>query len=126
MVHLRQEAESDRPFPRVLFVHQGEVEQAEEFFGKFWPEAAAIADPELELYAAFGVEKGRWSQFLKPGLWSAGLRALPHGLGLPHGDVMRNPGAFLVRDGRIVLRQEFEHIGAALEVEAFRAAAAAA
>lgn len=124
MVHLRRETESERPFPRVLFVHQGEVEQAEEFFGKFWPDAAAIADPDLHLYRALGVEKGRWIQFAKPGYWGSILRAASHGLGKPHGDVMRNPGAFLVHDGRIVLRQEFEHFGAALEIEAFRAATA--
>lgn len=126
MVHLRQEATSDRPFPRVLFVHQGDVEQGEEFFDKFYPDAAAVADPNLELYRAFGVEKGGWSQFVKPGYWGSVLRAMSHGMGKPQGDVMRNPGAFLVRDGEIVLRQEFEHFGAPLELEAFRAAAAAA
>lgn len=124
-MHLRRRVETDPGFPRVLFVHQSEVAGGETFFGAFWPEAAAIADPELALYGAFGVERGGLRQFVTLGYWAGILRALRHGMGRPRGDVMRNPGAFLVQAERIVARQDFAHFGEALAYDAFRAAAVA-
>ena len=100
----------------------GTAERAEEFFEEYWPDAMAIGDPKQSLYRAFGIGWGSPIQFLKPGVWKAYLKARSHGVGRPHGNTMRNPGAALVSDGRILFEQEFEHFGVQADMDAILAA----
>ncbi len=81
----------------------GSPEQGEAFFARRWPEARAVSDPDKELYAAFGLGKGKLRQFLGPAIWGTGLRALldGHGIGIPVGDPAMMSGNFLVVDGAI-------------------------
>lgn len=94
-------------------MHQGTVEQGEALLAKLWPDAPAISDPERELYAAFGLGHGRVGQLLGPATWLAGLRALlkRHFVGLPVGDPLTMPGAFLVEGGRVFWAHPFDHAG---------------
>ena len=89
------------------------AEQCEHFFERFDRDACAVADPDAGFYGPFGLERGGAAQLLSPGVFAAGLRALLKGnlVGTPVGDVMRMPGAFLVKDG--VMRWKFiaEHVG---------------
>jgi hypothetical protein len=62
-----------------------------------------IADPQGELYQAFGLLRGRWRQYLN---YESILRMLiawleGHWAGMPEGDVERMPGVFLVVQGEI-------------------------
>lgn len=120
MVDLRAVVEQDDAFPRTVFVHMGSEQRAESFFTEYWPEAFAIGDPKQKLYRAFGISIGSVTQFVKPSVWKAFLSARSHGVGMPNGNTMRNPGAFLVRDGCILLAQEFEHFGVQVDVDAVK------
>lgn len=99
--------------PPVVFVHQGGVKEGEEFFSQRWPEAIAIADPDLKLYRAFEVGRGGFMQLFGPETLVCGLRGLAqgHGVGLPMGDPLLMPGLFFIRDGHIVWSHEFRHAG---------------
>jgi hypothetical protein len=101
---LHEQVRASETFPPLLIVHMGSPEEGERFFESRWPEARAVSDPEKKLYAAFGLGKGKLSQFLGPAIWGAGLRALlgGHGVGLPVGDPAMMSGHFLIRDGAIV------------------------
>jgi hypothetical protein len=89
------------------------VEEGERFFTKFWPDAIAIADPDLVFYTAFGLGRGSLSRVIGPRALLAAGRALFRGnfVGKPVGDVKVMPGAFLVRDGAVAWSHDYAHSG---------------
>lgn len=112
VAELRKVHEASRERPPVLFVHQGTAEQGRAFFDKRWPEARAIADPDAELYRAFGLERGCITQVLGPKVWPRALKAMmKHGLGPVVGDPFMMPGIFIVRGSTILWRHDHEHSG---------------
>jgi len=98
--------ESARHGARLVIVHMlkdgGETRYTGEHEG-----VASIADPERELYHAFGLRRGGCLELFGPKVWIRGLAALFHGCGAgpPAGDGLQMPGAFLFRDNRIVASQ---------------------
>ncbi|MFC0018550.1 AhpC/TSA family protein [Roseibacillus persicicus] len=62
-----------------------------------------IADPNCELYRAFGLGKGGLFELFGPRVWLRGALSLFKGCGVGHlaGDGLQMPGAFLYRDGAI-------------------------
>ena len=73
-----------------------------------------IEDPEQELYRAFGLRRGGFSELASPGVIWRGLRAgllEGHGIGYPAGDVLQLPGVFLLDDCQVV--RSFRHKTAA-------------
>ena len=83
-------------------------------FDRLWPEARTVSDEALNLYRAFGLERGGVSQMFRPAAFAAGVRATlkGHTIGVPVGDVWIMPGLFLVRgDGSIDWHHEFAHAG---------------
>lgn len=118
MVDLRETAEANEQLPRTIFVHMGSAARAEEFFSEYWPEALAIGDPKQRIYRAFGIKIGSVSQFLKPVVWKAYWANRSHGIGAPNGNTMRKPGAVLVRSGKVIYQQDFEHFGVQVDVDA--------
>lgn len=110
---LRAAREADDAFPKVLFFHQGTVEQGDAFFFPRWPEVPAVADPDRAFYDAFGVEHGRWRTVLGARSIVRGVHAALKGnfVGLPVGDVWRMPGAFLIDRGAIVWAHAPSHAG---------------
>lgn len=100
-------------FPAVLFIHRASVEAGDAFFSARAPEARAISDPDGDLFAAFGLQRGRLLELLGPrALWAA-LRALIGGnfVGRPTGNETQMPGAFLVRGRQILLAHRARHAG---------------
>lgn len=99
--------------PRVLFVTLGDLQQTEDFFRRFDPQASAIADPRAVLYEAFGLERAGLGQIAGPAAIGALFRALSkgNGVGLPVGDPMRLGGEFLVHGRTILLAHRAEHVG---------------
>lgn len=97
----------------MLFVTLGSAQATREFFAEFDPEARAVADPDKQLYAAFGLERGTATQLISPAVFAAGLRAVMkgNGLGVPVGDVRQLSGEFLVRDGVIRWSHRAKHTG---------------
>ncbi len=112
--------------PRLAVVHQGSVEQGEALLKGRWPDALAIADPDLALYGAFGLGRGSVGEVLGAGAWVAAARAALKGnfVGLPVGDPWVMPGMFLAHGDRILWRHEFRHVGDLPPVEDIVAAAA--
>ena len=69
-----------------------------------------FADPEKELYRAFGLRRGNPRQLFGPRVWKRGLAAAApawlggggHGLGALQGDGLQLPGVFLLHEGRVI------------------------
>jgi hypothetical protein len=99
---VRDQVGRDPAFPDPLFVYMGTPEQGS-VLTDLWPQVRAIADPEAQLYEAFGLTRGGVAQVLAPGVWLRGVQALlrGHSVGKPVGDVWRMPGYFLIEAGHI-------------------------
>lgn len=63
-----------------------------------------IADPDCELYRAFGLGRGGFWELLGPVVWVRGFLSVFSGCGVGHlaGDGRQMPGTFLLRDGEII------------------------
>lgn len=68
---------------------------------------ARVSDPYCELYRTFGLGKGGILELFGPTVVLQGFIALFKGCGVGHlaGDGLQLPGAFLVRDGKIINAQ---------------------
>ena len=108
---LRTAAESNPDYPPVLFFFQGTPREGRAFLRHYWPETRAVADPELEFYQAFGVNRGSFLQMLGPGVWGGRRRASRKGhlTGEIHGDIWRLPGLFVVQRERVLWHHVFRH-----------------
>jgi hypothetical protein len=106
-------AAAEPDYPPVLFFFQGSVAEGRALLRRDWPEARAIADPELSFYEAFGVNRGSLLQMFGPGVLGAGMRAKRkgHSNGPRSGDIYRMPGAFLVRGDRVLWEHGYRHAG---------------
>ena len=71
-----------------------------------------VADPYCELYRAFGLGKGGVFELFGPRVILHGVLALIKGCGVGHlaGDGLQLPGAFLVKEGRIISAQRARDI----------------
>jgi hypothetical protein len=98
-------------FPTPLFFFQGSAAEGRALLRHSWPELRAVADPNAELYQAFGIGRGGLLEMFGPGVWSGMSRA--HGKGLSNGqrlgDIWRMPGTYLVADERILWMHEHRH-----------------
>jgi hypothetical protein len=67
-------------------------------------DVARVADPECDLYKAFGLGKGGVRELLGPIVWVRGFLSVFSGCGIGHlaGDGRQMPGTFLFRDGEII------------------------
>ena len=117
---LRRARRASVPFPRVILVTLSNVEETEAFLSTRWPQARAIADPHQVLRTAFGIRRGGAKEFLAPGVWLAGMRAVfkGNGVGKPAGDVRSMPGMALVADGKVIWEQVFQHAGSKPDYDA--------
>ena len=72
-----------------------------------------ISDVDRRLYQSFELARGSLSQVAGPRVWLRGLKAILMGsrVGVPQGDVLQLPGAFLLHKGQIV--KEFRHTSSA-------------
>ena len=81
-----------------------EEEAAQAFFEKFGIEdVPRISNPSGSLYEAFGLGRAGLREMLSPSVWLRGISAIAAGKfpSRPRGDVLRMPGAFVVKDGKI-------------------------
>lgn len=70
-------------------------------------EVARIADPDCELYHAFGLGNGSLMALFGPRVWWLGALSIFKGCGVGHlaGNSLQMPGAFLFQDGKIIAAQ---------------------
>jgi hypothetical protein len=83
------------------------------WFDRLFPGARALADPEGELYRAFGVERGGVREMFGLASWSCGLRAVRQGhfVNRKIGDPWTLPTIVAVRGGSIVWEFHGDHAG---------------
>lgn len=99
-----QRADIQAAGARIVFVHLApEVNAAAFFDGYGMADVERISDPEGRLYRAFGLERAGIKEMLSPSVWSRGISAIFNGNvpGIPRGDMLRMPGAFVVNQGRV-------------------------
>jgi hypothetical protein len=110
---LRRAAETKAGYPPILFIYQGTAEDGTPFFARLWPTARAIADPDHQLYHAFGIERGTSDQFMNPSIIACGIRATLKGNfnGRIQGDARLMPGLFLVANDTILWHHDYRNPG---------------
>lgn len=89
--------------PMVVFQGSDAIKQTLAGYGL--GDVATIHDPNCELYRAYDLGRGRVGQLFGPAVWVRGFRAAildRHGVGKLDGDGFQMPGAFLVRDGKVI------------------------
>lgn len=108
-------------------MYQGTADQAELFFGTLWPGARAVADPDAELYAAFGVRRGGVRQMFGPRVIACGARATlaGHRAARVIGDPWTLPRVVAVRDRAVIWEHDGRHAGDHPDVAAIPALIAA-
>jgi hypothetical protein len=113
LADLRAAAEADPGYPPVLLFFQGSPTEGRALLRRYWPAARAVSDPELRVYAAFGIHRGNLLQLFGPGVWAAKRRAEAkgHQQGERTGDVFMMPGVFLVQGGRVLWSHQYRHAG---------------
>lgn len=100
----KQRADIQAAGARIVFVHMAsEVDAAAFFDGYGMADVERISDPEGRLYRAFGLERAGIKEILSPSVWTRGISAILSGNvpGIPRGDLLRMPGAFVVNQGRV-------------------------
>ena len=99
--------------PDVVFVYQGTADQGPIFFGRLDEHAVAVADPDAELYRAFGVGRGGLREMFGLASWKAGIRATLKGhlINRKIGDAWTLPTVFAVRGGSLVGEFRGRHAG---------------
>lgn len=113
MKDLRRVAGSDPRFPKVIFVYMGDTDEGAGFLEPLWPDASGIADPDKQLYDAFGVDRGGMAEMFGPRAVACGIRATMKGnfIGKKKGDPWTLPTFALVDGDRVVWRHDGEHAG---------------
>lgn len=87
-----------------MFLHLSPEANAAPFFEKYgMGDIDRISDPKGRIYEAFGLNRAGLKQLLSPSVWLRGLTAIFKGNapGIPRGDTLRMPGAFIVNRGEV-------------------------
>lgn len=103
-MHQRAEEEG----ARLVLVHMLQEGEEQEFVKD--DGVARIADPQCDLYRAFGLGKGGFLELFGPKVLYRGAVAFFRGcgVGMLRGDGLQMPGAFLFRKGKILREQKAE------------------
>ena len=97
---------------RLVLVHQGSDDDLRPLLARYnVPAVDRVSDPSTTLYRSLELPRGSLGQLFGPPVWSRGLAAVlaGHGIGPLVGDGFQMPGAFLIRDGRIVAAYRHRH-----------------
>ena len=109
-----QRARIEADGTRIVLVHMNPPEVAAKFFAGYGlGDLEHVSDPEKRLYRAMELARGSIGQLFGPRLWVRGVGAgllRRHFVGGLAGDGLQMPGAFVLRDGRVV--RAFRHADA--------------
>ena len=97
---------ADSQGARLILVHMLQEGEETQYVGS--GRVSRISDPWCDLYRAFGLGKGTFIELFGPRVWYRGFVAVFKGCGVGHlaGDGLQMPGAFLVKDGKIIKGQK--------------------
>ena len=97
---------------RLVLVHQGDDDTLRPLLERYGlGKIDRVSDPAKSLYRALDLPRGTIGQLFGPPVWGRGLAAVlaGHGIGPLVGDGFQMPGAFLIRDGRVVAAYRHRH-----------------
>jgi peroxiredoxin len=97
---------------RLVLVHQGADDALRPLLERYGlGKIDRVSDPTKAVYRALDLPRGTLGQLFGPPVWSRGLAAVlaGHGIGPLVGDGFQMPGAFLLRDGRVVAAYRHRH-----------------
>ncbi|PJZ68954.1 peroxiredoxin [Leptospira perolatii] len=99
--------------PPILFVFPDSKKEGDEFFSRFWPEASAVANPDVSLYGLAEISDGNLLELAGPEVWISALRAAIKGnfYGVQSRNILQMPRIFLVLKDRILWTHVYRHIG---------------
>lgn len=108
----QQRAAIEQTGTRIVIVHMSDAFQGRAALSRWGlTDLAHVSDPTCELYAVFGLGQGAFLQLFGPKAFLRGLSLLTQGIGIGNiriqGDGLRMPGAFLLKQGRIL--KEYRH-----------------
>ena len=97
---------ADSQGAHLVLVHMLQEGEETQYVGS--GRVSRISDPCCDLYRAFGLGKGTFLELFGPRVWYRGFAAVFKGCGVGHlaGDGLQMPGAFLVKDGKIIKGQK--------------------
>ncbi len=87
---------------------------------------ARVSDPDRDLYRALNAPRGTFKQLFGFKVFAALPGAVKFGTGRLQGDGLQMPGAWVIRDGKVVATQTFDHAGARIDLPKLIADAGAA
>lgn len=89
---------------RLAVVHMSNVSTADALLAHYGlADVDHFSDPARRMYRAFDLSRAAWWQLFGPRVWGRGLKSiLRNGQGAIDGDGFQMPGAFVVRDARIL------------------------
>jgi peroxiredoxin len=97
---------------RLVLVHQGTDDELRPLLARYGLERIdRVSDPTKVVYRGLEVPRGSFGQLFGPAVWGRGLAAVlqGHGIGALVGDGFQMPGAFLIRDGRVIAAYRHRH-----------------
>jgi hypothetical protein len=98
---------------RIVFVHMGDNETADEYFEKFnLAGSVHICDPSQRYYRAFGLQRGSFNQLYGLQTWIRGYKVKQEldvelEMAKRLGDSTQMPGVFILQNGRT--KEKFIH-----------------
>jgi hypothetical protein len=89
---------------KLAVVHMSTPSTADALLARYGlADADHFSDPGRRIYRAFELSRASWWQLFGPRVWGRGLASiLRNGQGAIDGDGFQMPGAFVLRDGRVV------------------------
>jgi len=107
LARVRDQIEAKGLLP--IIIHMASEELATKRLHHFnLPNIGHVSDPDLSLYAYFGLKKGTFSQLYGLKVVVGGMKALAEGFSLPtaskeYGNISQMPGVFVLETGEIKL-----------------------
>lgn len=95
---------------KLAVVHMSTTSTADALLARYGlADADHFSDPERRIYRAFELSRASWWQLFGPRVWGRGLASIfKNGQGAIDGDGFQMPGAFVLRDARIVAAHRHE------------------
>jgi len=103
-----------KKFPAIYFVHQSKVDEGEVFFQKYFPDAAHISDPTMEIYNLFEIKGLKPQNYFNPWMWLKGIKLLIKGHRnsiQPDSNILVLSGTFLFKNGTLAWSHRAKYAG---------------
>ncbi len=106
---------------KVIFIHMSDKNRGDQYFESYGlSDVTHISDPKKVLYKAFKVRRGTFMETLGPQVIVGGVGDLfKYGVGKLEGDGFQMHGAVLIKDRKILQEFKPDHVGDAVDLEAF-------